>query len=576
MDAGRGLISSPPALNLPRNHSRTPFSSTSVPVLHDQASRSVSSMPMMSVVRHFPASVLSQEQRDENKTSYSVREEKSLQHVESGLPFSEEKEKYNFEQYLKYFERRLLHQPGFCYPFQLPHHSKKPVISMSVDSVTSETNGVSSFAPLLVERNNPDCVKPEDVLALAKRAMIASRKAASLAEESDVLESEFNESHFIGLEFEDSSMGDEVLTDQEGTVRSNRRLERRLKKRKASKKPNDVVYKVSNSMTVDMNKKLHKIRNQSDPLGLFLGVPETKQLLTVKEERVLFAKIQDLMRLDEVKERLQVDFNREPTLVEWAQAVGMSCHDLQSSLHSGSRSRDRLIYANFLLVVHIAKQYEGKGLSIQDLLQEGSMGLMKSLEKFKPKAGCRFPSYAYWWIRQSIRKAIFLKSRTIRLPENVHALLKTIKTARRSCIQEGSIPTNEELAKRVGITVAKLQTLLSLSRNPLSLEERPWADQDVTFQEITADPVIEIPTLSVAKRMMRQHIRNLLGILTPRERQIIQYRFGINSKRRTLSEIGDLFSLSKERVRQVETRAMEKLKACLPTQGLEAYTELLT
>ena len=122
------------------------------------------------------------------------------------------------------------------------------------------------------------------------------------------------------------------------------------------------------------------------------------------------------MRLEEVKGNLHSQFGREPTLVEWAEAVGMTCHVLQSCLHSGNRSRERMIYANFRLVVHVAKQYQGKGINIQDLLQEGSVGLMKSLEKFKPKAGCRFPTYAYWWIRQSIRKAIFQNSRTIRLP----------------------------------------------------------------------------------------------------------------------------------------------------------------
>ncbi|XP_039138442.1 RNA polymerase sigma factor sigF, chloroplastic [Dioscorea cayenensis subsp. rotundata] len=575
MEAARGLISSPPALNPPRNHSRSPFS-TSVPVLHDQTSRAVSSMPTMSVVRHFPASVLSHEQRDDYKTSYSVREEKPSQHEESGLPFSEEKEKYNFEQYLKHFERRLLHQPGFWYLCHLPHHSEKPVTPTSVGSVTSGTNGISSVVVSPEEQNNVDSVRLEDVLALANRAMIASRRAASLAEESVVLESEFNESDFIGLDVEDSIIGKEILID-EPTIRSKRRLERRLKKRKASKKPSDDVYKVASSMAMNISKKLHKNHNQNDPLGLFLGLPETKQLLTVKEEKVLFAQIQDLMRLNEAKERLCADFNREPTVAEWAQAVGMSCHDLQSSLLTGIQSRDRLVYANFLLVVHIARQYEGKGLSIQDLLQEGSMGLMKSLEKFKPKAGSRFPSYAYWWIRQSIRKAIFLKSRIIRLPENIYALLKTIRAARRSCIQEGRVPTKEELARRVGITVEKLQNTLALSRNPISIQERPWADQDVTLQEITADPVIETPELSVSKHMMRQHIRNLLSHLSPREREIIQWRFGINnSKPMTLSEIGNIYGLSKERVRQVETHAMNKLKSYLPTQGLQAYAELLT
>ncbi|RRT54722.1 hypothetical protein B296_00039063 [Ensete ventricosum] len=219
---------------------------------------------------------------------------------------------------------------------------------------------------------------------------------------------------------------------------------------------------------------------------------------------------------------------------------------------------------------------------------------MKSLEKFKPKAGCRFPTYSYWWIRQSIRKAIFQNSRIIRLPnviphqccelsvfhmlhlqDNIYAFLKEIKYARRLCIQEGRLPTNEEIAKRVGITVKKLEKLLLYFRDPVSIQEHAW--QNVTFQEITADLGVEIPDLVVTKQLMRQHVCDILKTLKPRERKIIQYRFGMHeNKQKTLGEIGDIYGVSKERVRQLERRALNKLKEwCLPTQGLKAYQGLL-
>ncbi|PKI57600.1 hypothetical protein CRG98_021928 [Punica granatum] len=205
------------------------------------------------------------------------------------------------------------------------------------------------------------------------------------------------------------------------------------------------------------------------------------------------------------------------------------------------------------------------------------MGLIKSIEKFKPQAGCRFATYAYWWIRQTVRKAIFQHSRTIRLPENVYGLLNKVMEAKRSYVQEGNYrPSKEQIAKRVGITVDKLEKLMVTTRTPLSMQQPVWMDQETTFQEITADTGIEIPDVSVTKQLMRQHVRNLLGILSPKERRIIRLRFGIeDGEQKSLSEIGDIFGLSKERVRQLENRALYKLKQCLSSHGLDAYGDLL-
>ncbi|KAF3438696.1 hypothetical protein FNV43_RR21460 [Rhamnella rubrinervis] len=186
----------------------------------------------------------------------------------------------------------------------------------------------------------------------------------------------------------------------------------------------------------------------------------------------------------------------------------------------------------------------------------GSRGLMRSVEKFKLQAGCRFGTYAYWWIRQTIRKAIFQHSRTIRLPENVYTLIAKVLDARRLYIREGNhYPSKEDLAKRVAITVEKLEKLLFTTGMPLSMQQPVWADQDTTFQVI-ADPGIEITDAGVAKQLMRHHVRNLLGILSQRERPIIALRFGIkDGKHKSLSGIGNLYGLSRERVRQ-ESRAL--------------------
>ncbi|KAK6140236.1 hypothetical protein DH2020_026034 [Rehmannia glutinosa] len=361
-------------------------------------------------------------------------------------------------------------------------------------------------------------------------------------------------------------------------VRSTRLLERQTKRRVP--KPKIEIQETNHRRKPESHRKFNEGFDPNDPLRMFLWGPETTQLLTAKEESELIVKIQVYSRVNETTRSEKSARNsvfREPTLVEWAEAAGTSCHVLQSQVHCGNSSRDKLIYANFRMVVHIAKQYQGRGLSLQDLLQEGSMGLMKSVEKFKPQAGCRFATYAYWWIRQSIRKALFQHSRTIRLPENVYSLLSKVYEAKKSCVQQGNhYPTKEDIAACAGLSVERLEKLLYTARVPLSMQQPVWMDQNTTYQEITADTTIEVPEVGASKQIMREHTRNLLSVLNPRERKIIRLRFGIEGgEQKSLSEIGAGFGLSKERVRQLESRALYKLKQCLSSQGLEAYADML-
>lgn len=566
MEAGRNLLSSTPSFPL-RTHLKNCLSSpssTSVLMLHEQAAPAVTSMPSTSIARRSPTSVLLQEQRDENglllhmfKEDITPRAMLDKRQMETGASVHEEKNPGNSDQLLQDFERQLLHWPGLWNLFPSLQIGQNTFSSLTLQSVTTDLE-------------NPMDVEPCNVVAIAKKALSASKEAALLAEDSK----------YIGVDFDDSlssGFGSRSLVPEEDkTVRSTRLLERRSKKRRGPKSE-VMINEAYISRNVDVKRKINEGFDPNDPLRLFLWGPETKQLLTFKEESELIAQVQDLIKLEQVKSRLQSHFGREPTLVEWAEGAGLSYRVLQSQLHSCNSSRKKLIYANLRMVVHIAKQYLGRGLSFQDLLQEGSMGLMKSVGKFKPQAGCRFGTYAYWWIRQTIRKAIFQHSRSIRLPENVHTLLGKVMESKRVLIQEGNHhPTKEELARRVGITVDKLEKLLYTTRKPLSMQQPVWSDQDTTFQEVTADSSIEIPDVSVAKQLMRRHVRSLLSILSPRERQIIRLRYGIeDSKQKSLSEIGNIFGLSKERVRQLESRALYRLKQCLGSEGLGAYTDLL-
>lgn len=564
MEAGSNLLSS---FSL-RSHLRNcPSTSSSVSVLHEQAASAITSVPTTSIARHFPTSVLLQEQRDECRSFlHIIKEDRTSQgtldrrQMEAEALVHDEKNCDDSDQYLKDFECQLLRSPGLWYLSPSLQTAENTSLALTMQAVTTDTERLMD-------------VKLHEVVNLAKKALSASKEAASLVEDSKVFRADLDKSFPSGLG--PTSSGN-FLLEEEKTVRSRRRLERRSRKRSVPELKS-MVQETSSSRKVDLKRKISEGFDPNDPLRLFLRSPETRQLLTAKEESVLIAHIQDLIKLEEVKASLQSQFNREPTLLEWAEAVGLSCRVLQTQLHSGNRCREKLICANFRMVVHIAKHYQGRGLSLQDLMQEGSLGLMKSVAKFKPQAGCRFATYAYWWIRQSVRKAVFQHSRTIRLPDNVYALLGKITEAKRSFFQEAQRrPTNEELAARVGVTVKRLDSLLLSARTPLSMQQPVWTDQATTFQEITADTQVETPEVMVTKQLMRQHVRNLLSILSPKERRIIRMRFGIEGfKQTSLADIGTGFGLSKERVRQLESRALYKLKQCLGNQGLEDYSSLL-
>ncbi|XP_019057169.1 PREDICTED: RNA polymerase sigma factor sigF, chloroplastic [Tarenaya hassleriana] len=544
MDAARNLLSSSPSFQTKTHLKNTHSSPPSVMMLREQTVPAVSSRHVSSISRHFPASVLSQEPRDEYKPlSHSFKEDRTSQVTMERRQLEDTVSSRENEK----FEQRMLN--SIC------------LWNMLLGSVTAEKQTSSVVSPL-------EDAEPYDVVAMAKEALSASKRAAVLAEDSKLYPSD------TGNPLSTSS--GESLLEERTIVRSKRLLQRRAKNRKAPKS-NALENEGYVSQQVNVKKKLKQGLDPDDPLQLFLWGPETKQLLSAKEESELVGQIQDLIRLEKVKRKLQSEYGREPTIGEWGEALGLSCQALKSELHRGRSSREKLITANLRLVVHIAKQYQGRGLNLQDMLQEGSMGLMKSVEKFKPQSGCRFATYAYWWIRQSIRKAIFQKSRTIRLPENVYALLGKVTEAKRTLVNEGNHrPGKEELARRVGVSKEKLEKLMYNTRTPLSIQQPVWADQDTTLQEITADTAVETPDMIVGKQLMRNHVRNLLSVLSPKERSIIKLRFGIDGgKPRSLSEIGAIYGLSKERVRQLESRALYRLKQNLTSHGLNAYAEFL-
>ncbi|AEC09332.1 RNA polymerase sigma-70 region 3 [Arabidopsis suecica] len=546
MEATRNLVSSSPSFQT-KTHLKSSYSSpSSVVMLHDQTTTPVvNSRHLNSLSRHFPASVLSQEPREESRPlSHALRDDRTSQLTLERRQFDELVSSREDEK----FEQQLLHSTGLW--------------NLLISPLTSETKLPAVVSPLA---DAELC----DVVALAQKALSASKQAALLVDDTEANPSD-------NIKDSLSTSSSMSLPEKGNIVRSKRQLERRAKNRRAPKS-NDVDDEGYVPQKTSAKKKYKQGADNDDALQLFLWGPETKQLLTAKEEAELISHIQHLLKLEKVKTKLESQNGCEPTIGEWAEAMGISSPVLKSDIHRGRSSREKLITANLRLVVHIAKQYQNRGLNFQDLLQEGSMGLMKSVEKFKPQSGCRFATYAYWWIRQSIRKSIFQNSRTIRLPENVYMLLGKVSEARKTCVQEGNYrPSKEELAGHVGVSTEKLDKLLYNTRTPLSMQQPIWSDQDTTFQEITPDSGIETPTMSVGKQLMRNHVRNLLNVLSPKERRIIKLRFGIDGgKQRSLSEIGEIYGLSKERVRQLESRALYRLKQNMNSHGLHAYADLL-
>ncbi|KAF4369870.1 hypothetical protein F8388_011740 [Cannabis sativa] len=568
MEVGRNLLSSPPSFP-PRTHFRNNYSSSSPASASASTSGpAVTSVPTTSIAQRFSASVLLQEQRDELRPMLRLtKEEKTSQGMldrrknESGSLVHEDKSHAETNRQKWEFEHTSIHWPSFWHVF--PSSQTKMDSSAALTMELTTAGGKKTL-------NVGLC----DAIALAKKALEASKEAALLVEDSKLVGADSYD--MVSLRSETSVLsGSASLAGKEDkTVRSTRLIERRSKKRNV---PKSKILSGENHSFRSADVRKNSSFDSDDPLRLFLASSETKQLLTFEEEFELIARVQDLMKLEQVKDRLQSEFGREPTLVEWAEAVGIHYRILRTQICSGTSSREKLICSNLRMVVHIAKQYQGRGVGLQDLMQEGSKGLMKSVEKFKPQAGCRFASYAYWWIRQSIRKAIFQHSRTIRLPENMYTLLGKVSEAKRSCIEVGNhSPSKEDLARHAGITVERLQKLLYITRTPLSLQQPVWADQKTTFQEVTADSGTEIPDVSVSKQMMRRHLHGLIRSLNVREQQIIRLRFGIGgATRKSLSEIGNMYGLSKERVRQLESRALYKLKQCLVSHDLDAYSDLL-
>jgi len=242
---------------------------------------------------------------------------------------------------------------------------------------------------------------------------------------------------------------------------------------------------------------------------------------------------------------------------------------------AAKRAKDELTRSNFRLVVSIAKRYSGRGVSFSDLIQEGNMGLMRAVDKFDPSKGFRFSTYATWWIRQSISRAIADQGRTIRIPVHmVETINRLIKTSSSLLQINGHEPSLEELAKAMKMTHERVADILRVASEPLSLETPIGEEGDSHLADFVEDHSIPSPSESLSNRMLREKISDALLDLTGREREVLIMRFGLDGNcQRTLEEVGKHFAVTRERIRQIEVKALKKLRNPRCSRQIRAYLE---
>ena len=248
-------------------------------------------------------------------------------------------------------------------------------------------------------------------------------------------------------------------------------------------------------------------------------------------------------------------------------------HELERQIAEGQAAREHLIKANTRLVVSIAKKYMGRGVPFLDLIQEGNLGLMKAVEKFDYSRGYRFSTYATWWIRQTITRAIADQGRTIRVPVHMSDRIRRLYNTARTLEQEqGRRPTPEELADEVELEPRKVQWMLRVSWRPLSLEQPVGEEEDSELGSFIEDDAAPVPTQSAYRYMLGEKIEEMLATLSPREARILRLRFGLlNGRSHTLEEVGRKFGLTRERIRQIEGKALRRLRHPRRSRQLRDY-----
>ena len=311
-----------------------------------------------------------------------------------------------------------------------------------------------------------------------------------------------------------------------------------------------------------------------DPVRMYLKEIGKVPLLSADEEIELAQKMEAgsvaVEKIPLLKERLAETGDEQEK-----EEIQAEIKALQLDVDRGSDAKKRLAEANLRLVVSIAKRYVGRGMLFLDLIQEGNLGLIKAVEKFDYRKGYKFSTYATWWIRQAITRAIADQARTIRIPVHmVETINKLIRVSRQLLQELGREPTPEEIAEEMKMPVERVREILKISQEPVSLETPIGEEEDSHLGDFIKDDNVPVPADAAAFTLLKEQLEEVLGTLTEREQKVLTLRFGLEDGRaRTLEEVGKEFNVTRERIRQIEAKALRKLRHPSRSRKLKDYLE---